>query len=100
MLLIVVIVAIWGTHFHFLGLDSPFMLHYYCNTNSAQRHDICSRLFLISYFILLLPPSSLFCVPDVTPNRLSSYPAVALLTLLLRSRRIEPERAERAAAKE
>ena len=52
-----------------------------------------------SYFLLLLPSSSFFCVPEVTPNRLSNYPAVALLILLLRSRRIEPERAERVAAK-
>ena len=42
-----------------------------------------------SYFLLLLPTSSFFCVPDVTPNRLSIYPAVAPLILLLRSRRTE-----------
>ena len=53
-----------------------------------------------SYFFLVLPSSSFFCVPDVTPNRLSNSPAVALLILLLRSRRDESERAERVAAKE
>ena len=53
-----------------------------------------------SDFLQLLPSSSFFCVPDVSPNRLSNSPTVALLILLLRSRRNERERAERVAAKE
>ena len=61
----------------------------------ATSWSLPSRLLLSPAVALII----LLCGPNVTPNRISNSPAVALLILILHSRRIEPERAERVAAK-
>ena len=100
-ILVLVIIAVWGPIVNTRWLGSPSMLPYFrCNVIVLHGMIFVHEYFDISYFILPLPYPSSFRVPDVSPNRLSNSPAVALFNLLLRSRRNEPERAERAAAKE
>ena len=94
MLLEVVIVAIFGNHFRFFFCRITVII---IVLNSMMFAHVF--FYDTTYFVLLLPYSSMFCVPGVTPNALSNFSAVALLVLLLRSRRNEPERAERATAK-
>ena len=100
MILVLVIIAVWGPIVNTRWLGSPSMLPYFrCNVIVLHGMIFVHEYFDISYFILPLPYPSSFRVPDVSPNRLSNSPAVALFNLLLRSRRNEPEWGERAAAK-
>ena len=99
MILVLVIIAVWGPIVNTRWLGSPSMLPYFrCNVIVLHGMIFVHEYFDISYFILPLPYPSSFRVPDVSPNRLSNSPAVALFNLLLRSRRNEPERAAAMAA--